>query len=128
MLADRGESFGRKPSMAESERAGTVAPEVGHEADGPAGSLLAELVDASRGNEEDCAWPDGKLLVSDTLLAAPAKVEQKLAVGVAVWRVAVEGLKVAVDAQRTHRPVPAPQVKPAQDDGLDGSFQHQHNK
>ena len=128
MLADRGENFGRKPSMAESERAGTVAPEVGHEADGPAGSLLAELVDASRGNEEDCAWPNGKLLVSDPLLAAPAKVEQKLAVGVAVRRIAVERLKVAVDAQRTHRPVPAPQVKPAQDDRLDGSLQHQHNK
>ena len=128
MLADRGESLGGKPSMAESERAGAFAPEVGHEADGPAGSLLAELVDASRGNEEDCAWPNGKFLVSDPLLAAPAKVEQKLAVGVAVRRIAVEGLKVAVDAQRTHRPVPAPQVKPAQDDGLDGSFQHQHNK
>ena len=128
MLTNRGENFGRKPSMAESERAGTVAPEVGHEADGPAGSLLAELVDASRGNEEDCAWPDGKFLVSDPLLAAPAKVEQKLAVGVAVRRIAVEGLKVAVDAQRTHRPVPAPQVKPAQDDRLDGSLQHQHNK
>jgi hypothetical protein len=114
--------------MAESERAGTLAPEIGHEADGPAGSLLAELVDASRGNEEDRAWPDGKLFVSDPLLAAPAKIEQKLAVGVAVWGIAVEGLKVAVDAQRTHRPVPAPQVKPAQDDRLNGSFQHQHNK
>jgi hypothetical protein len=128
MLADRGESLGRKPSMAESECAGAFAPEVGHEADGPAGSLLAELVDAGRGNEEDRAWPDGKLLVSDALLAAAAQVEQQLPVGVPVRRVAVEGLEVAVDAQRTHCPVTAPQVKPAQDDGLDGRFQHQHNK
>jgi hypothetical protein len=114
--------------MAESECAGSFAAQVGDEADGPAGSLLAELVDAGRGNEEDRTWPDGKLLVADALLAAPAQVEQELPVGVSVRRIAVEGLEVAVDAQRTHCPVPAPQVKPAQDDGLDGSFQHQHNK
>jgi hypothetical protein len=71
------------------------------------------------------------LVATDALLAVAAQVEQQLPVRVPVGSVTLEGLQVAVDPQGAHRPVPAAQPEPAQDDGGDGrrrDFGHQDNK
>ena len=97
MLADRCEGFGGKPTVTEPECARAFSAEVSHEADGAARRLLAELVDARGGNEENRSRSDRKPLGPDALLAVAAQIKQKLAVGVPVRRVALEGLEVAVD-------------------------------
>ena len=131
LLPHGGEGLGGEVSAAEAAALRCGAAEVGHQADGAARCLLPEFMDPSGRDEKDSAGPGGVALPPDALLAAAAQVEQQLAVGVAVRRVAFEGLEVAVDPQGAHRPVPAAQPEAAQDNGRHGggrSFRHQHNK
>ena len=50
----------------------------------------------------------------ETLLAAPAEIEQKLAVAVAVRGLLIKGLEVAIDSEFGDLPVSAAKVKPFQ--------------
>lgn len=105
--------------------------EVGHEADGASRGVLAELVHAARWDEKDRTGSDGVRIAPDPLLAVPAEVKEQLTVRMPVRGKSVERLEVAVDPQRTDRPIATAQVEASQNDRLNGGrgwLAHQHNK
>lgn len=69
LLPHGGESFGGKLSVAETVFLQCRSGQIGHEADGAARRLFAELMEASGRDEENGTGSDGMALLPDALLA-----------------------------------------------------------
>jgi hypothetical protein len=67
-------------------------------------------------NKKDRSGCDRMKFLSDPLSSPAAQVNQKLTVGMAVWTLFVEWLKVPIEPKFVHRPITAAQVEALQED------------
>ena len=115
-FSDPRQFLGRQPPCSRSEAFRTITPEVCHQTDCQPRGLFEKGMFCSSWNKKDRSGCDRMKFLSDSLSSPAAQVNEKLSVGMAVWTLFVEWLKVPIEPKFVHRPITAAQVKALQED------------